>query len=117
MRAHTWCRVYVLSGRDPVRSELMRPDGSQRLRVADDGATASVADVAPLDRFEVLAENSSALGAAIGGQRLLVYDLDARRSILVAEAAASVSYRAGVLWWSTNALGRISWHTLDLRTV
>ncbi|HEV7710436.1 MAG TPA: hypothetical protein VGP16_19730 [Asanoa sp.] len=113
----TWCRVYVLSGEDPVLSELMRPDGSERLRVADDGATASIVDVAPLDRFEVLSETSTALGAAVGGERLLVYDLNAKRSILVAEAATSVSYRSGVLWWSTNALGRLSWHTLDLRTV
>ncbi|GIF68433.1 hypothetical protein Ais01nite_64680 [Asanoa ishikariensis] len=113
----SWCRVYVLSADGPARTDLMRPDGSERLRVADDGATASIVDVVPLDRFEVLAKDSSALGAAIGGQELLVYDLETRRSILVAEAATSVSYRAGVLWWSTNALGRLSWHTLDLRTV
>jgi hypothetical protein len=113
----TWCRVYVLSADGPALTELMRPDGSERRRVADDGATVSIVDVAPLDRFEILSEDSSALGAAIGGQRLLVYDLTATRSILVAEAATSVSYRAGVLWWSTNALGRLSWHTLDLRSV
>ncbi|GIF74605.1 hypothetical protein [Asanoa siamensis] len=113
----TWCRVYVLSGDDPARTELIRPDGSERLRIADDGATASIVDVAPLDRFEILSKDSSTLGAAIGGQELLVYDLKNRRTILVATAATSVSYRAGVLWWSTNSLGLLSWHTLDLRTV
>lgn len=113
----TWCRVYVLSGDGPATTELMRPDGSERLRIADDGATASIVDVAPLDRFEVLSKDSSTLGAAIGGQELLVYDLNTRRPILIAEAATSVSYRAGLLWWSTSALGLLSWHTLDLRTV
>ena len=112
----TWCRVYVLSG-GAVRSELMRPDGSERLRVADDGATATVVDVAVLDRFEVLSEDSTTLGAAIGGRRVLVYDLTTRRSVSVAEAATSASYRAGVLWWSTGAAGRVTWHTIDLRTV
>ncbi|SNT37512.1 hypothetical protein SAMN05421812_105118 [Asanoa hainanensis] len=115
--APTWCRLYVLSADGPAHSDLMRPDGSERLRVADDGATASITDVVPLDRFEVLSKDSSAIGAAIGGQELLVYDLETRRPILVAEAATSVSYRAGVLWWSTNALGRTLWHTLDLRTI
>jgi hypothetical protein len=112
-----WCRVYVLSGDGPARTELMRPDGSDRRRVADDGATASVVEVAPLDRFEILAADSTTIGAAIGGQRLLVYDLRTKRTVLVSEAATSVSYRAGVLWWSTNALGRITWHTLDLRSI
>ncbi|GIF46015.1 hypothetical protein DFJ67_5447 [Asanoa ferruginea] len=112
-----WCRVYVLSGDAPARTELIRPDGSDRKRVADDGATAAIVEVAPLDRFEILAADSTTIGAAIGGQRLLVYDLRAGRTVLVTEAAASVSYRAGVLWWSTNALGRITWHTLDLRSV
>ncbi|MDG4820513.1 hypothetical protein O7635_01430 [Asanoa sp. WMMD1127] len=115
--APTWCRVYVLSADGPAQTELMRPDGSERLRIAEDGATASIVDVAPLDRFEVLSKDSSALGAALGGQELLVYDLESRRTILVAAAATSVSYRSGVLWWSTNSLGVLSWHTLDLRTV
>ncbi|MEV0716357.1 hypothetical protein [Asanoa sp. NPDC050611] len=113
----TWCRLYTLSDDGPTRIELIRPDGSERLRLADSGATASLVDVAPLDRFEVLSNDSTTLGAALGGQQLLVYDLKTRRSVLVAEAATSVSYRAGVLWWSTSALGRNSWHTLDLRTV
>ena len=46
-----------------------------------------------------------------------MYDLGAKRTVLVADAAASLDYRAGVLWWSTNALGRLTWHTLDLRSV
>jgi hypothetical protein len=113
----TWCRVFVLSGDGPVRSELMRVDGSERQRVADDGATAPIIDVAVLDRFEVLSGDSSTVAAAIGGRGLLVYDLKVRQLIRVAEAAARVFYRGGVLWWSTGPGGHITWHTLDLRTV
>ena len=92
-----WCRVYQLSGDGPARGELMRPDSSEGLRIADDGATASIVDVAPLGRFEVRLDDASTLGSAIGGQRLLVYDLKATQSILVAAAATSVAYRDSVL--------------------
>ncbi|MGN9907499.1 hypothetical protein ACTMTJ_08070 [Phytohabitans sp. LJ34] len=112
-----WCRVFVLSGDGPVRSELIRVDGSQRRRVADDGATAAIVDVAVLDRFEVLLAGSSTVVAANGGRRLLVYDLKVRRLISVADAVARVFYRGGVLWWSTAIGESIAWHTLDLRTV
>jgi hypothetical protein len=112
----TWCRVFVLAG-STVRSDLMRPDGSGRRQVTDDPATAPIVDVAVLDRFEVLCANTSALAAATGGRRLLVYDLKTSRLVRAAEAAVSVFYRGGVLWWSTDAEGRTAWHTLDLRTV
>jgi hypothetical protein len=112
----TWCRVFVWGGDGPVRCELMRLDGSQRLPVAD-GVIASIVDVAVLDRFEVYSERASALSTAIGARRLLVYDLKTRQSTTVSETAAESFYRAGVLWWSTRAGERITWHTLDLRTV
>jgi hypothetical protein len=112
----TWCRVFVLTG-GTVRSELIRPDGSDRRRVTDDTTTAPIVDVAVLDRFEVLCGSTSSLAAAIGGRRLLVYDLKASRLVRAAEAAISVLYRGGVLWWSTDTGGRTVWHTLDLRTV
>ncbi|MDQ7909954.1 hypothetical protein RB614_36200 [Phytohabitans sp. ZYX-F-186] len=112
----TWCRVFVLTG-GGVRSELMRPDGSDRQRVADDATTTPIVDVAVLDRFEVLCSGTSALAAAIGGRRLLVYDLVADRLVRVADAAVGVFYRGGVLWWSTGTGPRTAWHALDLRTV
>lgn len=111
----TWCRVFAWGGDGPVRCELMRLDGSERLLVAD-GVIASIVDVAVLDRFEVYSERAGALGAAIGARRLLVYDLTTRRSMTVSETAAESFYRAGVLWWSTRAGDRLTWHTLDLRT-
>jgi hypothetical protein len=112
----TWCRVFALAG-GAVRSELIRPDGSDRRRVTDDTTTAPIVDVAVLDRFEVLCGNTSALAAAIGGRRLLVYDIKSSQLVRAAEATVSVFYRGGVLWWSTGTAGRTAWHTLDLRTV
>lgn len=112
-----WCRLFALHGDDPVRSVLMRPDGSDRQTATDDGATAAIADVAVLDRFEVLAGDSSTLATAVGGARLLVYDLKTRQLVNVSEAASRVSYRGGVLWWSTSGGDNTTWHSLDLRTV
>ncbi|WP_281905914.1 hypothetical protein [Phytohabitans aurantiacus] len=112
----TWCRVFVLAG-GTVRSELMWPDGSERRQVTDESTTAPIVDVAILDRFEVLCGTTSTLAAAIGGRRLLVYDLETSRLVRAAEATVSVFYRGGVLWWSTGTGGRSVWHTLDLRTV
>ncbi|WP_173052677.1 hypothetical protein [Phytohabitans houttuyneae] len=111
-----WCRLFVLSGDAPVRTVLVRPDGSDRRTATSSGATAAIEDVAVLDRFEVLAGDSSALATAVGGRRLLVYDLRTRRLVAVADAASRVAYRDGVLWWSTSG-GGTTWHTLDLRTV
>jgi hypothetical protein len=112
-----WCRVFVLHGDDPVRSVLMRPDGRDRQTATDDGATAAIPDVAVLDRFEVLAGDSSTLATAVGGARLLIYDLKTRQLVKVSEAASRVSYRGGVLWWSTSGGNNATWHTLDLRTI
>jgi hypothetical protein len=111
-----WCRVFVLKGDDPVRSVLMRPDGTDRQTVADDGATAAIPDVAVLDRFEILAGDSSTLATAVGGARLLIYDVKTRQLVTVSAAASRVTYRGGVLWWSTSG-GNTTWQTLDLRSV
>jgi hypothetical protein len=113
----SWCRVFVLEGDRPVRSVLMRPDGSDRQTVADNGATASIPDVAVLDRFEVISGDAGTLAAAVGGQRLQVYDLRTRRLVTVADATSRVSYRDGVVWWSTSGGENTTWHTLDLRTI
>jgi len=111
-----WCRVLVLSGSGPGLIELMRPDGSDRRRVADGAATASVIDVAILDRFEVLSL-ADAQRTATGNQQLLLYDLDSRRTVVVAEGVGMVLCRGGVLWWSTGASDTTGWHTLDLRNL
>jgi hypothetical protein len=112
-----WCRVLVLSASaGPVRFDLMRPDGSQRQRVAGATASAAVQDVALLDRFEVVSM-ADGKGSATSSQRLLVYDARARRLVQVADGVGTVQARAGVLWWSTGDNEALTWHALDLRTL
>jgi hypothetical protein len=111
-----WCRVLVLSGAGPARIDVMRPDGSDRQRMAAGTASASVIDVAVLDRFEVLSMGD-AQGSATSGQRLMLYDIKRRQSVTVADRVGMVLCRGGVLWWSTGENENVVWHTLDLRTL
>jgi hypothetical protein len=103
----TWCRVLVLGADGPTRIDLMRPDGADRRRVAGGAATASLIDVAVLERFEVLDDV----------QQLFLYDLVSRKTIQIGEGIGLVSYRAGTLWWSTGTDETTVWHALDLRTL
>ncbi|MET0415088.1 MAG: hypothetical protein ABW022_03595 [Actinoplanes sp.] len=110
-----WCRVMVLNGEGLARIDLMRPDGSDRRRVAGGNAQAAVNDVAALDRFEILAEpgpDSDLTGAAA----LLVHDIATSRTVLVDPAADGAFTAGGMLWWSTGDQDSITWHTIDLRT-
>lgn len=109
-----WCRVVVLS-REGTRVEVMRPDGSARSTIADDASTV-IADVAPLDRFEVLAQTGPNSDLT-GNVQLVVFDLTTRRTVEVSPDAGGVSYRAGVLWWSAGIGDSFVWHSVDLRTV
>jgi len=112
-----WCRVLVLAGDGPSRIDLMRPDGADRRRVAGGAATASVIDVALLDRFEVLSQSSGDQSAPISSQQLLLYDLKEKRVVTVADGIGIVQSRGGLLWWSTGDNEATTWHTLDLRTL
>jgi hypothetical protein len=112
----TWCRVASLTRDGLNRIELMRPDGSARERLAGDTAATVIVDVAPLDRFEVLARigpNSE----LTGNNELIAVEFATHRTVAVSPDAGSVSYRGGMLWWSTGNLDAIVWHALDLRTV
>jgi hypothetical protein len=111
----SWCRVVSLAGDGSNRIELMRPDGTSRKRIAGDAATA-IADVAPLDRFEVFSQvgpNSELTGTT----EVLVYETTTKRTVEINPSAGKVFYRAGVLWWSTGNLESVVWHSIDLRTV
>jgi hypothetical protein len=112
----TWCRVVALTRDGYTRIDLMRPDGSGRRRIAGRTASVEIVDVAPLDRFEVLTEINS-YAELSGNARLLVVEIATRRTVEVSPAASNVSYRAGVLWWSTGTFDAFVRHTLDLRTV
>ena len=110
-----WCRVTVMGSGGISRVDLMRHDGSQRTTVAGGDAGVVSADVAILDRFELVLETRP--GAGKGSTTALqVHDLTSARTVEISPAARSADSRAGVLWWSTGG-DPVVWHTLDLRTV
>ena len=111
-----WCRVMVMAGEGLARIDVMRPDGSDRRRVAGPNTQAAVNDVAVLDRFEILSEpgpNFDLTGAA----GLVVHDLRTGRTVTLTAAADLAATKDGMLWWSTGSQEAAVWHTLDLRTV
>ncbi|HEY0535694.1 MAG TPA: hypothetical protein VGD29_29270 [Actinoplanes sp.] len=114
-----WCRLVSHPAAGETRIEIVHPDGSAR-RVAAQGLTSTpvIADVAVLDRFEMITQQNDN-SYATGDFRLLAYDVDTRRTIEISPDAFDVSYRAGVLWWSTGSKRSQSFlfHALDLRTV
>jgi hypothetical protein len=116
MCSPAWCRVMVMSGEGLARIDVMRPDGSDRRRVAGPGTQSAVTDVAVLDRFEILSvprPDSDLTGTA----GLLVHDLTTGRGVSLAAAADLAATRDGMLWWSTGDQETAVWHTLDLRTI
>ena len=123
--AARWCRIGVLGDGALVGLDLLHPDGSQRRRVVDAGATPAIVDVTLLDRFVPLAlelggDGDPAGGGAGGdavGAALGVYDIERDRLELVTEDAVNVQGRDGVLWWATGSGSGLTWHALDLRTL
>jgi hypothetical protein len=111
-----WCRVLVRAGDGPARMDLMRPDGTDRRRVSGRDATASLSDVAVLDRFEVFSL-SDAQRTATNTQQLMLYDIQRKENVVVADGAGMALCRGGVLWWSTGNNEATVWHTLDLRSL
>jgi hypothetical protein len=110
----TWCRMSVLNGDRMVRMDLQRVDGSDRRRIAGSEATATIADVAVLDRFVPLATDR---GDGQPGVGLSLYDIETGRTELVAVDAANIQSRNGMLWWSTGTGAELRWHAVDLRTL
>jgi hypothetical protein len=111
-----WCRVLVLSGSGgPARLDLMRSDGSDRRRMAGGQASSSTADVALLDRFEVLSQSGA--GSATSSQEVLLYDAARKKTVLVAKGVGMVFARGGIVSWSTGDNESLVWHALDLRTL
>jgi hypothetical protein len=110
-----WCRVGVLGDNALIGLDVQRPDGTQRRRVAGPEATAAIVDVALVDRFVPLIVDRG--DATRPGTGLGLYDIAADRVELVAEEAADVQGRDGVLWWSVGSGAALAWYALDLRTV
>jgi hypothetical protein len=111
----TWCRV-VPDTSGGTETDLLRPDGSDRRVIDDTGAAAIDSDVALLDRFEVLMAVPPAT-AAITLARLSLYDIRARRVVVIDRATTNAGGRGAFIWWSTGDNETIAWHGLDLRTL
>ncbi|GGK74891.1 hypothetical protein [Mangrovihabitans endophyticus] len=111
-----WCRVVSFNPDGDPQLELMRPGGADRRKIGTGTVSNVLTDTAVLDRFEVfsrLTGNSDLTGHF----QLLVYEIATRTSIEISPDATDVSYRNGVLWWSTGNQDDFIRHTLDLRTV
>lgn len=111
-----WCRVVSLADDGFTRIELMHPDGGDRRQIAEGAAATVIADVGVLDRFEVLSQTTST-SELTGNVQLLVYEIATRSTVEISPDAGNVSYRGGVLWWSTGNQESFLRHSLDLRTV
>jgi hypothetical protein len=69
-----------------------------------------------LDRFEVFSQ-ITANSELTGHVDLLAYEIDTRSTVEISPDATDVTYRSGVLWWSTGSQDEFVRHSLDLRTV
>ncbi|GAA2704666.1 hypothetical protein [Actinoplanes palleronii] len=112
----SWCQMVSLNTDGYARIDLSHPDGSARRKVAEGTFETAIADVAVLDRFEVLARVGPQSDLS-GNQELLIHDLKTRRTVLVSPDAGNISYRGGVLWWSTGDQSSFVRNSLDLRTI
>ncbi|MCU7724018.1 hypothetical protein ODJ79_09855 [Actinoplanes sp. KI2] len=110
-----WCRLVSLTKNGDSRIEVMHPDGSARRTAAEGTAATVIADPVVLDRFEVLSQQTGTSDLT-GDIQLLAYDVRTRTLIEVSPDAFAVSYRAGILWWSTGTQDSYVRHALDLRT-
>ncbi|MEU6857821.1 hypothetical protein AB0B28_02925 [Glycomyces sp. NPDC046736] len=106
----TWCRL-VVTAADGSRIDLVRPDGTGRVTVAEGFTSAVSPDVGLIDRFEPLSESVSAVGE---GLRVTLFDLEAGEAFLVASTASGTGADARSLWWSTGTGELLVWHVLDL---
>ncbi|GIH08720.1 hypothetical protein Rhe02_67870 [Rhizocola hellebori] len=102
-----WCRALVIgSTASSTIIEMARPDGSERLRTAAGSVAASTVDVALLDRYEIY---------SYAGGKLVLFDLQTRKSVVIALGVTQVMSRAPMLWWTTGDNETTAWHLLDLR--
>lgn len=106
----SWCRAIIIGG-GPGSTviELQKPKETNRSRAVSGAVAAALVDVALLDRFEVYSYQ---------GGRLVLYDVESRKTVVVAKSGvAQVVSRGSVLWWATGDAEATAWHALDLRTL
>jgi hypothetical protein len=109
-----WCRFTVQGADGPVRLGLMRPDGTQRTRVAGPGTRYEGIDPALLGRYELLSESGGKLPE--GDRRLLVYDnRTATTRVVEVGPGGLATSRGPYAWWIGGDFRSPVWHVLDLR--
>jgi hypothetical protein len=106
----TWCRL-IVNAEDGARTDLIRPDGTGRVTVAEGFTSAVSPDAGLIDRFEPLAARAAAAGDATV---VTLFDLEAGTDYLVASAAGEAGADERRLWWSTGTGELLVWHVLDL---
>ena len=111
-----WCRVVSLDSDGFTRIEVMHPGGDARRRIAGGDVETLLSDVALLDRFEVYAK-IGATAELTGNAEVLLYEMARQRTVQVSPDANGVTYRGGVLWWSTGTQDSFVRHTVDLRSI
>ncbi|WP_433366717.1 hypothetical protein ACQPZX_38275 [Actinoplanes sp. CA-142083] len=111
-----WCQVVAFDKDGYPRIDLVRPDGEDRRKVADGTAATVIADPAVLDRFEIFSQQTGNSDLT-GHVQLLAYKIDTRTVVEISPDATDVSYKNGVLWWSTGTQEDYVRHSLDLRSV
>jgi hypothetical protein len=112
----TWCQVVSITKDGDSRIQLLHPDGTDPHTVATGTPETVISDVAVLDKFEVFA-NLTPTSELTGNVQLLMYELKTRRTVEISPDCFAVSYRAGILSWSTGTQQSFIRHALDLRTL
>jgi hypothetical protein len=114
----TWCRTVAGYADDTSAIELSRVDGTDRQRVGASTDIDIAADVALLDRFEVIATPAPPTPTTVVvTEKVSLYDLAHHRSVLITTAASDAEAHGTYLWWSTGDHETLTWHALDLRTL
>ena len=92
----------------------MRPDGSDRRRLAGSEAIPILDDVALLDRFEAFVTDGDVVGQP-AGRRIVMYDINTRQTVVLDTGVVEAATSGGLLWWAIGAEGSPTWKVLDLR--
>jgi hypothetical protein len=111
-----WCQVVTYAHDGTNHIELRHPDGGARIWIPGAQMQSAIADATPLNRFAVLAQIDGNVELT-RNRALFVFQIATHQIVELSLDAATVSYRAGVLWWSNGGQQTTVWHTLDLRTV
>ncbi|GAA2527568.1 hypothetical protein GCM10010201_27990 [Pilimelia columellifera subsp. columellifera] len=111
----SWCRIGVVGSSGISRTDMMRPDGAERRRIAGPNAAAVMNDIGLFDRFEALGVSE---GPEKGTITLQLVDLARQQTVRIAEGAAVVESQGSLLWWAEGLPGReYKWRALDLSAI